>query len=281
MKTSYLQAIKNISVRLEAAGIEAAENESELILGELANCPRSELFFRYDDLLPQDIVDALEKILQRREKREPLQYILGHAHFMKLDLFVNPNVLIPRPETELLVEHLCKIAPQNGKVLDLGTGSGAIALALAFERNDLRISAVDISKTALAVAKKNRDKYQLDNVEFLESNLFSNLKERRFDCIAANLPYVSENEYIYLMPEVKEFEPKLALTAPEEGLELIYKCIKKAPEHLNSEGLIIFEMGINQAQNISQALSVSGNFKNIKTIQDYSCRNRFVSGQLA
>jgi len=114
-----------------------------------------------------------------------------------------------------------------------------------------------------------------------QSDLFSGLGKRRFDCIAANLPYVSESEYSGLMPEVKDFEPELALIASADGLELIYKCIKKAPGHLEPDGIIIFEMGITQAQNIREALKDTGKFKNIETIQDYSGRDRFVCAQLA
>jgi len=281
MYVSYIQAIKNITSRLEAVGIEGARTESELILAELAECSRTELFMHYNNLVPQELLCSLEEIVQRREKHEPLQYILGHAYFMNLDLKVNPDVLIPRPETELLVERICKIAPQGAKILDLGTGSGAIALSLAFERKDAYITAVDVSKNALCVAESNRAKYKLENVIFIESNLFAKLEDRHFDCIAANLPYISKFEYLSLMPEVKCFEPELALTAPEDGLELIYKCIKEAPKHLNPGGIIIFEMGITQARNIHKALKATGKFKNIETIQDYSRRDRFVYAELA
>jgi len=281
MDITYLQTVKNITSRLEAVGIEGARTESELILSELTKCSRSELFMRYGTPLPQSILYFLEEVVQRREKHEPLQYILGHAYFMNLDLLLSPDVLIPRPETELLVERICKIAPDGGKILDLGTGSGAIALALAFERKDLFVTAVDVSMKALKVAEKNRVKYKLENVIFVESNLFENLKKHSFDCIAANLPYVSELEYLDLMPEVKDFEPKLALTALDNGLELIYKCIKQAAEHLKPNGIIIFEMGISQAQSIHDALKDTGKFKNIATIQDYSKRDRFVYAELA
>ena len=277
----YIEAIKNIASRLEAVEIEGARTESELILCDLAACSRPELFMHYKTPVPSNILCQLEKIVCRREKHEPLQYILGHAYFMNLDLKVSPDVLIPRPETELLVEKLCKTVSEGAKILDLGTGSGAIALALAFERKDVFVTAVDVSRKALKIAEENRAKYKLANVNFLESDLFDKLDGHSFDCIAANLPYISESEYINLMPEVRNFEPQLALTAPDEGLELIYKCIEKAPQYLNPGGVIIFEIGITQAKNIQYALESTGKFKNIETIQDYSRRDRFVFAQLA
>lgn len=277
--TSYIQTIKHIASRLHAAGIESARTESEIILAELAGYPRSELFLHYHNQVPENIAGPLEKTVQRREKREPLQYILGHAYFMNLDLNVNPSVLIPRPETELLAARLCKLAPHEAAVLDIGTGSGAIALALSFERPDLKITGIDVSLPALETAKSNREKYKLD-VEFIRSDLFSNLEGRCFDCIAANLPYVSPGEYLDLMPEVRDFEPRLALTAPERGLQLIDKCIKEAPGYMNPGGTIIFETGIEQARKTRDAFKAEGKYKEISTLQDYSGRDRFVCAEL-
>ena len=279
MKT-YIEVIKHTASRLSKAGIEAARTEAELIICELGDCPRTELFMRYQTPVSDSILKRLETAVSRRKKREPLQYILGHAYFMNLDLKVTPAVLIPRPETELMVERICRKISQNAQVLDIGTGSGAVALATAFERPDLQVTAVDVSPKALEIAEYNRKKYKLENVKLIRSDLFSNIDEQRFDCIAANLPYISENDYAGLMPEVRNFEPKLALTAPQDGLEIIFECIKKSPEYMNKGGLIIFEMGIEQAKEIREALTATGKFTNIKTIQDYSHRDRFVSAEL-
>jgi release factor glutamine methyltransferase len=277
---TYIQTIKKTANQLENAGIEGAYTESELILSELTDCSRMELLLKSNESVPEKILASLEEIVERRKRREPLQYILGYAYFMNLKLHVTPSVLIPRPETELLVEYVLKKLPENCTVLDIGTGSGAIALALAYERKGLQVTGIDISKDALKIAEQNLKKYRLKNVVLMQSNLFENLGSRKFDCITANLPYVTEDEYSTLMPEVKDFEPKLALTATQEGLEIIYECIKKAPEYLNSQGLIIFEMGISQAAKIHNALENTGKFKAIKTIQDYSKRDRFVCAEL-
>ncbi|MDD5727185.1 MAG: peptide chain release factor N(5)-glutamine methyltransferase [Victivallales bacterium] len=279
MKT-YIQTVKNTAVRLEKAGIESARTESELIICELAACSRAELFMCGKETFPAALAGRLETITARREKREPLQYILGHAYFMDLELEVNPAVLIPRPETELMVERICREAPPEAALLDIGTGSGAVALAAAFARPDLRVTAVDISPEALETATRNRDRYRLDNVELLQSDLFSGLQNRSFDYIAANLPYVTEREYPQLMPEVRDFEPRQALVAAQEGMDVIFRCIREAPVHMRVAGKIIFEMGSGQAQKLAATLAANGSFDNIAVIQDYSRRDRFVSARL-
>ncbi|QSH40242.1 peptide chain release factor N(5)-glutamine methyltransferase [Lentisphaerota bacterium ZTH] len=277
----YRSLLEDITSRLEAVGIETPRTEAEIIVSELLECSRPELVWNLHEKVPLKILNSAEGMTVRREQHEPLQYIIGEAHFMHLTLNVNPDVLIPRPETELLVEKVCKIIPADGTLLDLGTGSGAIALAAAYERMDIKVTAVDVSINALEVARQNQMKYDMDNVEFIESNLFSALQYCRFDCIAANLPYVANDEYKVLMPEVRLYEPALALTAPDRGLGLIFKAIKNAHKHLKPGGYIIFEHGIHQAAAVRKALHAAKHFIDIETIQDYSNRDRFTAASFS
>ncbi|MCP3966296.1 MAG: peptide chain release factor N(5)-glutamine methyltransferase [Lentisphaerae bacterium] len=277
---SYHALLDKITKRLDKIGIETPRTEAEIIISELLGCSRPELVWNLSEDVSQKIMLMAEEMVIRREKHEPLQYIIGEAHFMSLALYVTPDVLIPRPETEILVEKICEIIPKNGTLLDLGTGSGAIALAAAYERLDIKVTAVDVSINALEVARQNSKKYGMDTVEFIESDLFSNLSHQRFDCIAANLPYVTDEEYKTLMPEVKKYEPRLALTAPDSGLKLIFKTIKHAHKHLQPDGYIIFEHGIHQAEAIRDALEGEKRYKDIEIIQDYSRRDRFTAARL-
>ena len=215
---------------------------------------------------------------QRRASGEPLQYVLGNAPFRYLTLDVDPRVLIPRPETESLVEWVLKNAPHGGKVLDLGCGSGAIALSVAHERPDLLVTAVDLSADALTLARHNAEKNALTaRVEFVQSNLFSALSGQRFDVVAANLPYVTRDEYPLLDAEVRDFEPEMALVADDDGLALILQSIAVLPEHLNSPGMVIYELSPPQASRCAAALKAQGVHPEI--LLDLCGRERFVTGK--
>ena len=215
-------------------------------------------------------------ITNRRIAGEPLQYIQGRAYFMNICLEVAPGVLIPRPETELLVERICRDAPAGGNVCDIGTGSGAIALAIAFERPDLQVTGVDISAAALAIAERNRIKYKLNNVTFIKSDLLTALNNISFDYIAANLPYISQTEYDQLPTEIKDYEPKNALFAEDNGLEIIKCAALQMPALMNHSAQAIFEMGATQGLELKDFLISTGNFTNIKIIKDLNQLDRFV-----
>lgn len=271
----YLTDLKQ---NLYAFNVNSPDSEAELILSEVLSVPKLELYLQSERLLTQTEKDQLSEILNRRKTGEPLQYIIGKAWFGDLCLEVGEGVLIPRPETELLVEFVCENAPLNAEICELGTGSGAISISIAYERSDLKISASDISEKALQYANKNLNKYQLDNVEFFEGHLFSPFKKHKsFDLICANLPYVSEAEYSDLPEEVKNFEPENALLSGTYGLDLIAETIETAPDFLKKNGLIILEHGETQGEKIKELFHKSKLYNNIGTIKDLTGRDRFTS----
>ena len=271
--------LKIIATQLKTVGIEDPARESEMIIAEELGIPGAALAVEQDRIVPGEKVELIERIVERRLKHEPLQYIFGRAYFMNMWFHVGPGILIPRPETELLVEKVCREAPQGGEICDLGTGCGTIALAIAFERPDLKVTGVDISLRAMKTAQENRQEWKLDRVELLRSDLFSALADRRFDYITANLPYVSPAEYQLLPPEVRDYEPVLALKAEDEGLAIIHRAITTAPDFMKPEGRIIFEIGAAQGNAVMEMMSATGRYADINIIKDYNQHDRFVAGK--
>ncbi len=268
---------EKITADLAASGIENSRCEAANLLSEIFDISNSELAFRKASgrAVSDDEMKAVNAALVRRIKREPLQYITGRAYFRDLVLEVNPDVLIPRFETELLVDRVVENAPHGAKILDIGTGSGAIAVSCAYERKDCDVLALDISAAALETAQRNAEKYQLKNIRIRKSDLFSALApEETFDVIAANLPYVTFDEYDVLQPEVKEFEPQLALTAHDDGLDLIYKVCRELDHRLNPGAFAIFEMSPHQTEKVAELLGKTG--FSCSVISDYTSRERFV-----
>lgn len=254
-----------------------ADFEAKYIIRELTGISPGELELGGEQYTEPGIANTAIAAAERRLHFEPLQYIFGRAYFMNLELFVSPDVLIPRPETELMVEWLVKNAPSNAVMLDVGCGSGAIPLAMADMRPDLRITGVDISEAALNVARYNREKCNFPQVELLKSDLFSGVSGRKFDIISANLPYVSEDELRICPEEVREFEPHLALIAAEDGLELIRLAIETAGQFLNPGGLIAMEIGETQGARAMELLR-DNHFESAELHYDYNRRPRWVSG---
>lgn len=214
----------------------------------------------------------IEKFLKQRKKHKPLAYILKSAEFFGFDFYVNKNVLIPRPETEELVDLIQKQINQNTKVLDIGTGSGAIAISLQ-KLTNAKVVAVDVSKKAISVAKKNAKNLDA-KVNFVCSDLFENLQGQVFDVIVSNPPYVSESEFVNLEKDVRDFEPKLALVAEKDGMMIYEKIIKEAPKHLQKGGKIFFEIGHTQAEKIKKLLEKD--FENITIKKDLEGKDRMV-----
>lgn len=272
--------VEFIEIRLKTAGIENPANESELIVLEGLKLSRGQLAADCEKIVSDEKVELLERIVERRLKHEPLQYIFGKAYFMNMWFHVAPGVLIPRPETELLVEQVCREAQHGAKVCDLGTGCGTIALAIAHERRDLKVTGVDISRPALKIAETNRREWKLENVQLLRSDLFAALSGCRFDYITANLPYISPTEYQQLPSEVKDFEPELALQAADCGLAIIRRAVISAPKYMKPAARIIFEIGATQGKAVETLMSATARYSDIKIIKDYNRHDRFVSGKI-
>ncbi len=259
-------------------GVDSPQAEARMVFEAIF-----ERDFKYLSLdnfqVSEAVTDKISQIIERRKKHEPIQYILGKAPFYNYELIVNENVLIPRAETEIMVEYIIKNIPENGTLLDIGCGSGTIGVTCAYERSDIQVTAIDISPEALKIAKLNAENYQLKNINFFESNLFSNV-DSKFDFIAANLPYIPYNEYLECPSEVINFEPEIALTTENDGLKLIYQTAEQCSNYLNDNGVIIFENGYNQAAKIVEFLEKLNNFSEIFTIKDYNDYHRFTVAKL-
>lgn len=250
----------------------------ELLLAHVLGQPRSYLY-TWPERQPEPAqVQQFNALLARRQHGEPIAYLLNHREFWSLDLSVNPNVLIPRPETELLIETLLSRAlPAELELLDLGTGSGAIALALAKERPGWRITATDSSQEALATAQDNARRLGLKHVSFLCGHWFEALAEQQFDIIVSNPPYLAAADPHLKTGDVR-FEPLSALSAGIDGLNDLREIIKKAPAHLKSRGLLIVEHGYDQGAEVAALFARSG-FGSIASLKDLGGRSRATIGE--
>lgn len=262
---------------LEAAEIENFEVEAENLILDVLDISRTDFSIKKlsSEEVAKEEFDRVIKAAEKRAQHIPLQHITSRAYFRNLVLRVNPDVLIPRFETEILVDEALKNLPVNGRLLDVGTGSGAIAISCASERRDISVTAVDISRPALETAEKNAELCNVDNITFKLSDLVSAVGENeKFDVVTANLPYVTNEEYETLQREVKEHEPRLALTAEEDGLQLINRLCDELNRLLAQQGYAILEMSPHQTQEVKNRLEKLGFSAGI--INDYTGRARFV-----
>ena len=275
-----LEILEKSKEYLEKKEVSSSKFMAELIIAEVLQMKRLELYLNYERPMQENEVERIREMVKRKGNGEPLQYINGYEYFYGLKFNVNKNVLIPRPDTEILVEEcLSKIKKvDRPKILDIGTGSGAISVAIGKNREDSQILAADISKEAIETAKINSEENHVKNIKLVESDVFSNINYRKFDLIVSNPPYIPEYEYIELMREVKDFEPKLALTAEDDGYYFYKKIILSAWEYLNDSGILAFETGYNQAEKIKSIMEKSGKYSNIEIIKDYNKIDRVVTG---
>jgi release factor glutamine methyltransferase len=262
-------ALRQATERLQAASRGDARLDAETLLMHAVGRERSYLYAHPELELSCSDVSRYSAMLDRRAAGEPLQYITGHRQFWGLDLEVNPSVLIPRPETEHLVEaaiELLRTKPM-ARVIDVGTGSGCIALALAKELPQVEIEAVDISPEALAVARGNAQRLGLERVKCALSDLLEKFlhQDARFDMVVSNPPYVGESEADKLQVEVREHEPHCALFGGEQGLDIYRRLIPQAKQVLTPGGWLAMEIGFSQQAAILDLLS---DWKEVRSIAD-------------
>jgi len=266
---------------LSVAGIDSARLDAEILLA--AACHISRAMLLADAVrMDSDIIKRFRRMVARRAEREPLAYIIGRKEFFSLDFEVTPAVLIPRPETETLVECALKFVADRGaaRTLDIGTGSGAIAVAVAMNALDAHVVATDISEDALAIARRNAIRHRCDNrIEFVRADLFPE-GDMRFDVILSNPPYIADAEIAALEPEVREHEPRLATSAGNDGIAFYRRIAAGCPSRLKSDGAVMVEIGAGQARAV-KALFRSAGFSNSDAIRDLAGIERVVRARLS
>lgn len=274
---TVLEIIQKTTAFLAAKGIESPRLQAELLVGHALRLPRMQLYLQFERPLPEAELEKIRPLVRRRAQREPLQYIVGETEFLGLKLKVDRRALIPRPETELLVEHVINAGPAPpSRVIDLGTGSGAIALALARAFPNAEVLAVDASEEALALARENALGTALaDRVSFLRSDWFAAVPTGAFDVVVANPPYLSAEETAATQPEVHQFEPPTALSAGDGGCAALLAIIRAAPSYLNPGGLLALETGIAQHTRLLAAVLEAG-LRQGESRCDLTGRERFL-----
>jgi release factor glutamine methyltransferase len=263
-------------------GFDNARLEAELLLAHVLGIKRLDLYLQFDRPLTNEQLETFRALVRRRLKREPLQYIVGTVQFRDLELQVDRRVLIPRPETEVLVGQAVTWAAQHGGVgraLDIGTGSGAIALSLLHEKAVQTVVATDISADALSLARSNAERLGLaDRVDFRCGSLWAAIENAEmFDIVISNPPYVAWEERETLQAEVREWEPASALFAESDGLSVIREIIRDAPQHLRAGGLLALEVGMTQASLVADEIRDTAPFHDVNVFRDLAGRDRVVT----
>ncbi len=258
---------------------ESHQLDAEILLGKVLEKNRAYLRAWPEHELTQEQYDSFQVLLKKRKYGQPIAYITGHKEFWSRDFTVNQHVLVPRPETELLVELALDLNPDNqsGTVLDLGTGSGAIGITIAAERPAINVIATDNSQQALEVAKANAQKHKIDNIEFLHSHWFKQLDNQQFDLVLSNPPYIDAADPHLQQGDVR-FEPENALIAKQNGLQDFIEIAEAAKHHLLSGGYLLVEHGYNQKQQV-QSIFHRLNYTNINNYCDLAGQPRVTSGQ--
>ena len=273
---TYREAVEFGTKCLTDAGVPDAALDAWYLLQMVCKIERSYYYVHGEEDITQDAQKEYEIAVQKRAEHIPLQYIIGEQEFMGLRFKVNSNVLIPRQDTETLVEQVLKIVKPGMKVLDLCTGSGCVLISVLKNAPELTGMGSDISKTALSVAKENAKLHEVD-AEWVRSDLFDNITET-FDVIMANPPYIPTGEILSLMPEVRDFEPENALDGGADGLDFYRKIAGQVKDYLNPGGYVYMEIGYDQGEAVSELMRNAG-FTEVEVIKDLARNDRVVKGK--
>ena len=265
--------------------IEWPHLEAEILLAHALGFKRIELYTNHEKIVTPAELVKFKAMIQRRSQHEPIAYITGNQPFMSLEFHVDRNVLIPRPETEMLVEQVVSCSSAKGGtscqlLVDIGTGSGCIAISLAKFLPAVKVIGTDASPAALAIAHKNAETHKVaDRCEFRLGNLFEPIHETS-DIIISNPPYIPSKEIDGLMTDVKDWEPREALDGGEDGLDYIRKIIAEAPDHLNPNGMLLLEIGFDQGERVKKLAEGIGKYTEIKIIKDLNGSDRVLKANL-
>lgn len=274
---TYRQLYEYGVKKLEEAGIEEAKLDARLLLEYICHTDRNTLLVHGDSERSEIEEQFYRMCIDKRAARVPLQHITGEQEFMGLTFRVNEHTLIPRQDTEILVEEGMRRMFDGMRILDMCTGSGCILLSLLKYSNECEGTGIDISEEALKIAGENAKRFGLD-AEFVQSDLFENVPEKKYDMIISNPPYIETAVIKTLMPEVREHEPIQALDGREDGLFFYRRIVKKAGEFLAKGGWLFFEIGYNQGDAVKELMTVQG-FTSVEIVKDYAGLDRVVLGQ--
>ena len=266
---------------LKKYNVENARLDAEYIFAYVLGVKRISLMLNFDEEISEENKNLIRQYIVRRGKyREPLQYIVKEWEFYGYPIKVDGRVLIPRQDTEILVEQCIYLMKEkeNPKILDIGTGSGAISIALAKELPESEVLGLDVSDDALKMAVENRELNNVSNLKFLKSDVFQHVREKNYDLIVSNPPYIPVEEYNELMPEVKEYEPRMALTDGGDGYYFYKKISEESVNYLKNGGYLAFEVGYNQGETVSQLMEKNG-FQIVGRVADYGGIERVIIGR--
>ena len=280
---TVLEAINLSTQYLNGKGVESARTNAEFLLADILQCKRLNLYLSFDRPLSEIELQKYRELIKRRGKFEPLQYIIGKVEFYGLELRVNPSVLIPRPETELLVEIILNQFSKDEKwiILDIGSGSGNIAIALGVNLPQSKVISTEISHEALQVAKENSERHNVSGrIKFVNHDIIKNDLNNFpiFDIVVSNPPYVSTENYATLQREIKEFEPRMAVTDNTDGYTFFKAIAEKVRNKLRDGGKLFFEIAEGQSEKVVEIMT-KNNFNNIRVIKDYQNIDRIIFGE--